>query len=273
MLESFLQILPQIQQLFVADVSIMVSDQEKFLIYRPSKKQDLKIAPGTLVKPGSAMYQAMREKRRIVLRGSKELYGEAFIAVALPLVDERGSVVGAVCVDTTTDQQDELLELAALLGSRIGKLAESTQEISAQAEETASISRLLTHRTEDSQVRIQETDQVLGLIKTVSGQTNLLGLNAAIEAARVGELGRGFGVVAEEIRKLATSSSDSIKKIEDIIHAIQNDGSSIHDQMKQIDSVILQIASAVTEVAGTVQDLNTAAGKLNRFAERLSSGE
>ena len=56
MLESFLKVLPQVQQLFVNDVSVMVSDKEKFLVYRPSKKQDLKIAPGTLVKPGSAMY-------------------------------------------------------------------------------------------------------------------------------------------------------------------------------------------------------------------------
>jgi methyl-accepting chemotaxis protein len=273
MLESFLCVLPQIQRLFVNDVSIMISDREKFLKYLPSKKQDLKIAPGTSIKPGSAMYQAIHESRRIVLRGSKELYGEAFIAVALPLVNERGEVQGAVCVDTTTEQQDELMEMADLLNSQITRLAQATQEISAQAEETASVSRLLTNSTDDSQVRIKETDQVLGLIKSVSSQTNLLGLNAAIEAARVGELGRGFSVVAEEIRKLATTSSDSIKKVEDIIHAIQTDGGNTHEQMKHIDAVIMQIANAVTEVAGTVQEINTVAGKLNTFAKHLSSGE
>lgn len=273
MLETFLKVLPQVQQLFVNDVSIMVSDNEKFLLYRPSKKQDLKITPGTLVKPGSAMYQAMREKRRIVLRGSKELYGEAFIAVAVPLFGERGETVGAVCVDTTTDQQDELQEMADHLSRQIGSLLESTQEISAQTEETASISRLLSKRTDDSQVRIKETDQVLGLIKSVSAQTNLLGLNAAIEAARVGELGRGFGVVAEEIRKLATSSSDSIKKIEDIIHAVQSDGSGINEQMRHIDAVIMQIATAISEVAGTVEDISRVAESLNRFSSTLSSGD
>lgn len=273
MLESFLKVLPQVQQLFVNDVSVMVSDKEKFLVYRPSKKQDLKIAPGTLVKPGSAMYQAMREKRRIVLRGSKELYGEAFIAVALPLLSENGEVCGAICVDTTTDQQDELQEMADLLSTQIGSLLQTTQEISAQTEETASVSRLLTKRTDDSQVRIKETDQVLGLIKSVSAQTNLLGLNAAIEAARVGELGRGFSVVAEEIRKLAMSSSDSIKKIEDIIHAIQADGGSINEQMRHIDSVIMQIASSIGNVSGAVADINRIAESLNKFSAKLSADE
>lgn len=80
------------------------------------------------------------------------------------------------------------------------------------------------HTVQDLQIKLQNIDQYLGTINNISEQTNLLALNASIEAARAGEAGRGFSVVAEEIRKLAEESSDSAKNIHDIIFGIQTTG-------------------------------------------------
>jgi len=87
--------------------------------------------------------------------------------------------------------------------------------------------------------RSAEIGNIVSVIKDISGQTNLLALNAAIEAARAGEQGRGFAVVADEVRKLAVQSEEATKQIEGLISTIQNEVSKV------VSSV--QIAATDTE--------------------------
>ena len=94
-------------------------------------------------------------------------------------------------------------------------------------------------------------------------------MNAAIEAARVGDQGRGFGVVAQEIRKLAIDSADSIKKIDALIKSVQADSKQTNDQTEHINIVLGEIADAITQVTNAVQDANTQARKLGEMAENL----
>ena len=215
----------------------------------------------------------MTENRRVVVRGDKATFGLPYIATAVPVHDETGNVVGGAVIIESVEQQDRLKEMAEKLADTTSSLASTSEEISAQTQEISALSRIMSLAAAESQGRLKETDEVVGLIKAVSGQTNMLGLNAAIEAARVGEQGRGFGVVADEIRKLAKSSGESIKKIESTLRTIREDSEKNYEQTRRIDEVIPQVAQAITLVASNVQEVNEMARSLNEMADNLTKDQ
>ncbi|XEQ94016.1 Putative sensory transducer protein YfmS [Sporomusa carbonis] len=269
-LDKLLFALPIIQQALQNDAGVTLTDREKFLLYKPGQKLDLKVPQDQPIKVGSGVYRAIHEKRRIAMRFDKTLYGLPYTSVAVPVYNEDKEVIGAVAITQPVELQESMKQMAGDLLDNVNLLAATTEEISAQTQEIAATGRTLAQVASESQVRVQETDQVLGLIRSVASETNLLGLNAAIEAARVGEQGRGFGVVAGEIRKLATTSADSVKKIETIIANIKTDGSTIYTQIHDTQEAINQIAAAVTQVADTIQQVTKMVSQLDQIAETLN---
>jgi hypothetical protein len=273
LIDAFLKAMPYLNSLLVNDVGVSITDREKYLLYIPGKQLDLKVQVGSPVKEASTVWRAMQEKRRIVMKVDKALFGQPCIAVAIPLFGAANDVIGAVSVQEAVIRQEELQSVAARLNESIELLAGTSQEISAQAQDIASDSQQTTRAVQSSQQRIGETERVLGMIKGIANQTNLLGLNAAIEAARVGEAGRGFGVVAAEIRKLSEESTKSIKETEGIIRLIQADSGEVYDRMHRTNETLQQISQAVTHMAEAIQSANELAHKLERIANSLSSEE
>lgn len=268
-LQCFAKVLPFLNELYNSDVAVTLADLEKVILYKSGEKIELKGKMGVPLVEGTAVYRAVHEGCRVVVKVDKALYGMAYIATAIPLYNDSREIIGAACVIESTDRQDELKNMAAQLTDTISILASTTQEISAQTQEVSAVSKTVTKLVQEAEGRMGETNQIIELNKEVAAQTNLLGLNAAIEAARVGEQGRGFAVVSDEIRKMAANSAESIKKISAIINNIQGDNRNTCAQILQIDDVISQIAEAITSVAGTAQDINVMARRLDQMAEEL----
>lgn len=112
-----------------------------------------------------------------------------------------------------------------------------------------------------------ETKEISDFIKGIADQTNLLGLNAAIEAARAGEHGKGFGVVAEEVRKLADNSAEATVNIENSLNKMKESIETIIGQMDIINELAQTQAALSEQVNASVEEINQMSVDLVEFAK------
>jgi len=268
--EKYFEVLPIVKELIRSDVTMAVCDKEKYIFSLINPKIDTGVTVGMPLKSGTAIVKAMDEKKIVHLHGDKEKFGVPYIGAAIPISNERNEIIGAVAFVESVDLLENVNEMASELSKGITTIASTTEEVSAQTQEVAAACKTLTQLSQGSRAKVQETGEILQIIRNISGQTNLLGLNAAIEAARVGEQGRGFAVVAEEIRKLADNSGMSVKKIAEIIKIIQVDSDHNLQELGHIEEMTTQIADAISHVAESIQTIGAMASKLNKVAESLN---
>ncbi|MDT3314583.1 methyl-accepting chemotaxis protein [Pseudomonas sp. rhizo66] len=179
-------------------------------------------------------------------------------------------------------------EEAALAAQTADDKVESGQQVVRQSmariEQLADSATSASSSIESLSAEIQNIGTVLGVIKSVAEQTNLLALNAAIEAARAGEQGRGFAVVADEVRALARRTQQSTEEIERLVSALRSAANSSVQQIQssgelvklavsdalQTESALGSIAAAVSLIQQMNQQIAAAAEEQSSVAEEIN---
>jgi hypothetical protein len=267
--QAYQTVLPAIHILNNGRIGLTLTDLEKISLYLPAKTLDLKCKAGDLLAAGTGIYRAVHEKQRITAHVDKALYGVPYISMAMPIKTSVGKVIGSIAITQSVELEDLLRQMAESLARSMESLAGTTEEISAQTQEVAEVGLGLAAVAKNTENRVRDTDQVVGFIRSIASQTNLLGLNAAIEAARVGEQGRGFSVVAEEIRKLALDSGNSIKSIALALSQLKDESGEMSAKSIELQEMIKGISEVAANVADVAQQVSSAVQQMNVAADNL----
>ena len=192
-------------------------------------------------------------------------------------------------VEGTRAGVQDLSSSVEIVNSLASETEESSQEVARHSKEGATLAEDVSREMqaiattvdrssqEVSQLvaRTQEINKMADVIKEIANQTNLLALNAAIEAARAGEQGRGFAVVADEVRKLAERTTVSTVEISQILQAIQGETARAVKGMTDAAPVIASGVQKATVAASTLREIEHRAidslSKMKSLAEATSS--
>jgi ligand-binding sensor protein len=163
-------------------------------------------------------------------------------------------------------QHRKLKSAADTLSDGLHQVSSTMEELAASATDISGNQARLNAEIQNVNTVTGKIDEVMDFIKEIADETRLLGLNAAIEAARAGEAGLGFGVVAQEIRKLSADSKETVGKIRDLTKIIKESVDKTVNMGSETTSTIEQQAAAIEEVTASVQEITSLTEQLNDLA-------
>lgn len=267
--DAFKTLIPYLNVIFDNEVSIAIADLEKYVKIFPNAKLPIKSVEGDSVPNGGAVYDALKSGKQVIKKVPKEVYGVAFKSYAIPIKGDNGKVKGVIVAGKSLEKSEKVNNLSQNLSNKLSEISDVVSSLTDEVQRLVELNQDVNKEVASAIETTKNTDEILNFVQNISKQTNLLGLNAAIESARAGEAGKGFGVVAQEIRKLSNSSAESIKKIDLVLKSIVNSIEKISGDVNKTSELFEGQVAAFEQINASIQELNSNSQILEEFSKKI----
>lgn len=268
-LNNLSYLLPCISSLFGDDISMMVSDKEKILkVVRQDANVGGNYGEGDLLPNNIPAYQCMKENRTITNNLSKEYFGIPLKAVASPIKNKDGKIIGSVAIGKR-DWGNDIDNHAKTFVRSFDEISNIVNSVASGIQDVAKSSNDILNEINETNEDMKKTNEIIDFVRNVAKQTNLLGLNAAIESARAGEMGKGFSVVSNEIRNLSSSTNQSINEITTVLNNLRLSVENITNKVYANNQLFEMQAANIEEINSSISELNNTAQIIKQIAEKI----
>jgi hypothetical protein len=262
-LKRVVDALPLMKELFEQDVFITVMDKEGvvqgFSVPDGVKPQ---LNVGEVFKdPSGAFDEVIRKGVRKHNYLPKEVMGEPFEGVLVPIKDSHG-VEGCIICTHSVGTKEKMAEFTAKFQESINSINDSIHTVLGGIEGLFGMLTDMNEMTNGVEADVHNAVKVVNKISSNASRSNILALNASIEAARSGEYGRGFAVVATEMGKLANDSGSSATEINTTLNTITSHLASIIASIKDANDVAKEHMESISAVQGILEETISLAEKL-----------
>lgn len=268
-LKCYYLLLDQLSFLFEDEISFSLSDRKRFLKFTPSEHMPAFSKEGEPVPKGDVLMQAMDTGEIRAITTDRCTFGFCIRVVAVPIRDSHNQIIGGISYGRSLKNSNDVLELSKSVINSIKNINDISNHLNEAIGLILKSNEEILNEINDTSEQVKNTDRVIEFVKSVASQTNLLGLNASIEAARAGDYGRGFSVVAKEIRKLSNSSEKSMNEINTVLKNIQNSVTEIQDKIGVYNEISANQKADLEEISTAINKLSENADMLQKMAQKL----